>query len=420
MRNVASVVWFGGVIGLWGGLVGCGEEEPAPVAETRAFPAAEAKQAIATYKALAHGVYGESVAGAKKLQAAVDALAAGPDEAKLAAAKQAWIDARIPYNQNDVFRFYGGPIDDEETGPEGAINAWPLDENYIDATRDEPGAGIINQPEKFPTIDEALIEGQNEQGGEKNISSGFHAIEFLLWGQDDETPGTGPGKRPATDFADGGTAANPARRRAYLTAAAALLVGHLEQVEAAWRPGVAENYAAEFGVKPSADGTTGDGVKDAVARMIRGMGSLAKAELAGERMTVAFKNRSQEDEHSCFSDTTWFDLRDNALGIQNVWLGQYRGQKVGPGLDAVFRAVDAPLADAVTRDLDTAVSKLKTLAAANDSKPFDVVLTEPDGSPARNEVIEVIKALRSAADGLSLGATRLGLTISLEQPSEEL
>jgi putative iron-regulated protein len=135
---------------------------------------------------------------------------------------------------------------------------------------------------------------------------------------------------------------------------------------------------------------------------------------------VAFKNRSQEDEHSCFSDTTWFDLRDNALGIQNVWLGQYRGQKVGPGLDAVFRAVDAPLADAVTRDLDTAVSKLKTLAAANDSKPFDVVLTEPDGSPARNEVIEVIKALRSAADGLSLGATRLGLTISLEQPSEEL
>ncbi|MCS6899604.1 MAG: imelysin family protein [Myxococcales bacterium] len=420
MRNVASVVWLRLVLGLGGSFLGCGEEDPAPPPETKAFPWAEAQQAITTYKAIAYGVYGESVAGAKKLQSAVDAFVAAPDEAKLAAAKQAWIDARIPYNQNDVFRFYGGPIDHEETGPEGAINAWPLDENFIDYTRDEPNAGIINHPEKFPIIDEALIEEQNEQGGEKNISSGFHAIAFLLWGQDDETAGTGPGKRPFTDFVDGGTATNQARRRAYLKAAAALLVKHLEQVEAAWKPGIVDNYAANFGVKPSADSTTGDGVKDALARMIRGIGSMAKAELAGERMTVAFKNRSQEDEHSCFSDTTWFDLRDNALGLQNVWLGQYRGQKVGPGLDVVFRAVDAPLADTITRDLATAVDKLTSLAAANDSLPFDVMLAEPDGSPARVEVLEVIKALRSAADGLSLGAARLGLTISLEQPSEEL
>jgi putative iron-regulated protein len=422
MNRWTCRVLGGLVVGLGLGLgVGCGEDEAeAPATEGKGFPTAEAQQAITTYKAIAHGVYGESLGRTKALQGAIEALVAAPDEAKLTAAKQAWVDARVIYNQNDVFRFYGGPIDNEETGPEGAINGWPLDENFIDYTRDEASAGIINAPDKFPTVDAGLIEEQNEQGGEKNLSSGYHAIEFLLWGQDDLTPGTGPGKRPASDFVDGGTATNQARRRAYLQASAALLVSHLESVEAAWKPGATGNYAATFGVQPAPDSATQDGVKDAIASMIRGMGSLAKAELAGERMTVAFKNRSQEDEHSCFSDTTWLDLHNNALGIQNVWLGQYRGQKVGAGLDAVFRAIDASLADAITADLDTAVSKLEALAGANDSKPFDVVLAEPDGSPARNETVEVIKALRGAADGLSLGASRLGLTLTLEEPSEEL
>jgi putative iron-regulated protein len=407
-----------GVMAL-GGCSDEAEETPSGGAPVT-FPTAEAQQAITTYKTIAQAVYGESVAGARSLKGAIDAFAASPDEAKLTAAKQAWVSARLPYNQNDVFRFYNGPIDNEETGPEGAINGWPLDENYVDYTRDEASAGIINLPEKFPTLDGATLADQNEVGGEANLATGYHAIEFLLWGQDDMTPGTGAGKRPVTDFVDGGTAANQARRRAYLQAATDLLITHLEAVEAAWKPGVADNYAANFGVKPDANSTSNDGVKDAVANMIRGMGSLAKAELSGERMTVAYKNRSQEDEHSCFSDTTWDDLHGNALGIQNVWLGQYRGQKVGPGLDAVFRAVDGALADAITADLNEAVSKLKALQAAQATVPFDVMLAEPDGSPSRLATAEVIKALKRAADGLSLGASKLGLSIELEQPSEEL
>lgn len=418
MRSVLRILGLMGVMALSGCSDGA-EENPAGGAPAT-FPTAEAQQAITTYKTIAQAVYGESVAGARSLKGAIDAFVASPDEAKLTAAKQAWVSARLPYNQNDVFRFYNGPIDNEETGPEGAINGWPLDENYIDYTRDEAGAGIINLPEKFPTLDGATLADLNEVGGETNLATGYHAIEFLLWGQDDMTPGTGAGKRPVTDFVDGGTAANQARRRAYLQAATDLLITHLEAVEAAWKPGFADNYAANFGVKPDANSTSNDGVKDAVANMIRGMGSLAKAELAGERMTVAYKNRSQEDEHSCFSDTTWDDLHGNALGIQNVWLGQYRGQKVGPGLDAVFRAVDGALADAITADLDEAVSKLKALQAAQATVPFDVMLAEPDGSPSRLATAEVIKALKRAADGLSLGASKLGLSIELEQPSEEL
>ena len=49
------------------------------------------------------------------------------------------------YSPTEVFRFYGGPIDDDN-GPEGLLNAWPLDEVFIDYVLGNPDAGIINDP----------------------------------------------------------------------------------------------------------------------------------------------------------------------------------------------------------------------------------------------------------------------------------
>ena len=82
-------------------------------------------------------------------------------------------------------------------GPEGLINAWPLDEAYIDYVEGDPAAGVVNDPDTYPTIDAELLTSLNEQGGEANISTGWHAIEFLLWGQDLSTdgPGDAPGHR---------------------------------------------------------------------------------------------------------------------------------------------------------------------------------------------------------------------------------
>lgn len=410
------------VISLLVGLVACGDDsdDGAQPPATAAFPAEQAKLVVETYKTLAHEVYEGSVGGAEKLKTAVDAFVLAPDEAKHQAAKDAWVAARLPFNQNDAFRFYNGPIDRDPGGPEGDLNGWPLDENFIDYTRDEAEAGLINRPDLVAKIDVEVIRGKNGEGGEKNLSVGYHAIEFLLWGQDDVAPGQGAGKRPYTDFVDGGTAKNQSRRRDYLQAATTLLIEQLKGVEEQWEPGVAGNYASTFGVKADEGSLTNDGLKDAIANMIRGMGSLAKAELSGERMTVAFKNKAQEDEHSCFSDTTWLDLRGNALSIQNVWLGQYEGKPLGPGLNTVIQAVDAGLAAQITADLDTAVSRLKTLADSNATAPFDLVISEPDGSASRTLMVDAIKALKSAADGLAKGANRLGLSIELEKPSEEL
>ena len=394
----------------------CGSDEDEGTSNgsaTTKLPTAASAQALTDYVQVVNLNYAEVLAGARALQTAIDAFVAAPSEATHKAAKDAWIAARTPYGPSEAFRFYEGPIDNEQDGPEGLINAWPLDENYIDYTREQPTAGNINDHSK--PLDPASIEAANEnggaEGGEKAISTGYHAIEFLLWGQDDATPGLGSGKRPFTDYVSGptGTAANQARRGTYLKTIAQLLVGHLESVADQWKPGQA-NYAADFVKDPQT--SLGD--------ILSALGSMAKAELSGERMTVAYRNRSEEDEHSCFSDNTAADLLGNGLGLQNVWLGRY-GSFQGTGIEKVVNAVDPALAAATTTDINTSVAKLQALVdLQNAGKPIDVVIQAADGSPERLAMLEAIQSLKKVASDVERVATALGLSVQFEEPSETL
>ena len=174
-----------------------------------AGPSDDAAQAtVDHYAAGVHAAYEASLESATELDAAIDAFLADPTDETLDAAKQAWLTARDDYGLTEAFRFYGGPIDNETDGPEGLINAWPLDEAYIDYVEGDATAGVVNDPDTYPTIDAEVLTSLNEQGGEANISTGWHAIEFLLWGQDLSTDG--PGERPVTDY----TTADNADRRA--------------------------------------------------------------------------------------------------------------------------------------------------------------------------------------------------------------
>lgn len=403
------------------GLAGCGSDNGSESGSGSGdkLPTALADQALADYKRVVRASYADVLQTATSLRSAVDAFAAAPSEATQNAAKQAWIASRVPYSQSEAFRYYDGPIDDPMTGPEPLINGWPLDELYIDYTRDTPQSGIINELTDYPQLTKELLERANEARGEKALSTGYHAIEFLLWGQDDPTPGTGPGKRSFKDYLpqdQGGTAANAERRRTYLTLAAELLVDNLRSVTDAWAEGNPSNFAASFGVKP--DEVGGDARKEAVSKVLRAIGTFAKAELSGERMSVAFESRSQEDEHDCFSDITSSDLLGGALGIQNVWLGRYRDFD-GVGFDALVAAVDPSVANQMTSDIATAVTKLGALVALQDAgKPLDVVIQAADGSPERTAMVEAIQALKQVGTDVERVATTLGLSVQIPEPSE--
>lgn len=378
-------------------LCGCGDSDPL----------ANADAVVTNYADNVHRGYEDVLSSAKALQSAVQAFVDAPSQQTQKAAKDAWIAARLPYGPTEAFRFYGGPIDNEDSGPEGFVNAWPLDENFIDYTRDDENAGIINRSDLFPQISKEVLRAQNELGGEKNIATGYHAIEFLLWGQDDLDPmQPSAGSRPFSDFVSGaaGSAKNQERRAAYLKTLSDLLIEDLTPIEEAWHPGQ-ENYRKAFLSDK----------KQALTRMLTGIGSLANAELSGERMTVAFKNRSQEDEHSCFSDNTSADLLGNGLGLAFVWRGSWN-DKDGPGIDDLVREQDAALADQIDADMSAMLDALKAL----EKTPFDTAIASPDGSPERTRVLDAINAVKKVAGDIVPAGEVLGLSFQVENPSESL
>jgi putative iron-regulated protein len=363
--------------------------------------ATEPGAVLQNYAAIAQATYADALQAAQALQKAVDAFNSKPSEAGLEAARKAWIAAREPYGQTEVFRFYGGPIDDDKD-IEGRLNAWPLDEAYIDYVKGKSDSGLINNP-KAPLSIERLIK-LNARGGETNVATGYHAIEFLLWGQDFNP--NGPGQRPYTDFVDGqGT--NADRRRMYLKLVTDQVVADLQYLTAQWADGQA-NYRAEF-------------VKDkpelALRKVLTAMAVLSSAELAGERMQVALDNQDQEDEHSCFSDNTHRDIVTNALGIRNVLLGQYKridGSSVsGPGIKDLVADKDAKLAGQLVADFTAGVTTAEAIQA-----PFDQEIIGKKDAPGRKRVQAAIAALNKQTGTLVKAARTLGIKKMSVAPSE--
>lgn len=375
-----------------GFLAGCGPSEPAGPLLSQSAP-----KVIDGYAQLVFATYTDVLAGTNTLDTSVKTFVANPSDATLTAAKQAWLDARVSYGQSEAFRFYGGPIDDAD-GPEARINAWPLDESYIDYVEGNPMSGIINDPMTYPSLDAPLLVSLNEKDGEKNIAAGYHAIEFLLWGQDMNA--MGPGNRPFTDYVvgAGGTAANQDRRGLYLQTTSTLLVNDFTPVVAEWAEGGA--YRSAFVKLPA---------EEAVRRILLGMGSLSGAELAGERMQVAYDTKEQEDEHSCFSDNTISDLAANARSIQNVYLGKY-GMLDVPGLDEIVRERDPALDQRMQDQLAASIAAIEAIPA-----PFDQAMMGADTSEGRMRMAAAIKALRTQTTTIVDIALLLGISLNIEE-----
>jgi putative iron-regulated protein len=356
---------------------------------------AQAVSADAVARHYASGVqaaYDDALAASLDLQKAVQAFAAAPSPAGLKAARKAWLAAREWYGPTEAFRFYAGPVDDDK-GPEGRINAWPLDESYIDYVKGKAAGGIIAN-RKQP-ITKAALAKLNEKGGEENIATGWHAIEFLLWGQDFND--NGPGDRSFEDYVDG-KSPHADRRRQYLLAVTELLVDDLRSLAGAWAPG-APNYRGRFET---------EGL-EAIRKMVVGIGSLSRGELAGERLEVAMNTQDQEDEHSCFSDNTHRDVVLNATGIQNVWLGRYarRDGSVlqGPSLQDLVAAADGQVADRTTRDIAATVAAAQAI-----QPPFDREIVGGKDAAGRKRVQAVIDGLIQQSKDLPQAAAAVGVT----------
>lgn len=368
------------------------------------FDPSLAARVVQSYAALLHAAYSDAAARAEDLERAIGAFAAAPSAEGLEACKAAWIAGRGPYLQTEVARFYEGPVDGGSDAPELFLNAWPLDESYIDYVAGLPQAGLINDPAGFPRIDAESLRAANEKGGETHISTGWHALEFLLWGQDLEI-GAGGGRRSFRDYVDGGgTASHEARRRDYLRACAAMLVRDLRFLRDQWAPGNPHNYRAWFvGLEP----------RGALIKIMSGAGTLAFGELRGERLLVPYNTKDREDEHSCFSDTTHLDHVGDAIGLRNVWEGTYassdgKHDHRGPGLADLARAVDPALARETEEKLAQAIEALRS----PDLQPFEAAIRGTDDQAGRRAVKAAMARLSEFTTAFFTLASRMDLSIT--------
>ena len=367
-------------------LAGCGGDDNKSVPSERKAAVAE------HYADMVYAEYGTSIASATKMGDAIDRFLADPNTTRLASARRAWLTARDDYIVTEPFRFYGGPIDDPKTGPEGLINAWPMDEAYIDYVRGDTRAGIINDRKAYPKITEAVIVESNEKGGETNISSGWHAIEFLLWGQDRSA--SGPGARPASDYT---SAANSARRATYLRLTTERLLRDLRSVRTPWAPDGA--YRTSFVDDPDA----------ALTKILRGIGTLNSHELAGERMAVALESKDQEDEHSCFSDNTNADVTNDLKGIEMAYTGDVPGAAAGTSLQALVSEVDPDLARTLGAELAATLKQAQDFPAT-----FERMIAAPSGSPDNKALADTISAIEAQGELLAKAAEALDVKVNFK------
>ncbi|KEA62467.1 Iron-regulated protein A precursor [Marinobacterium lacunae] len=386
------------------------------------------------YAELALTVYSDALTSANTLHDAVKALIENPSEETLKSAREAWIAARVPYQQSEAFRFGNSVVDDWE----GRVNAWPLDEgliDYVDADSygaesyenpfytanviANPSLKISGQTIDATTITPELIQQLHEiDGVEANVASGYHAIEFLLWGQDLHGTKPGAGERPYTDYAiDNCTGGNCDRRGQYLESATRLLVQDLQEMVNNWKEGGAAR--AELEAKSASEG---------LASITTGMGSLAYGELGGERTKLGLMLHDPEEEHDCFSDNTHWSHYYDAKGIQNVYLGQYTridGTEVkGPSLSDLVSASDADLDKKMRAQLDNtqAAGQAMVDSAANGA-PFDVMIASgnTEGGQLVQNFVDSLVAQTGITEEiiaeLALGDVAIEGSDSLDNPS---
>jgi len=387
---------------------------------------------VETYADIAQAAYEDSLATAGALDAAIAALIAKPSQATLLAARAAWIAARAPYQQTEVFRFGNAIVDDWE----GKVNAWPLDEGLIDyvaasygTEADENALYTVNvianasltingRKVDASTITPALLQDSLHEAEEveANVATGYHALEFLLWGQDLNGTEAGAGSRPASDFDTANCTGGHCDRRAqYLKAASELLLSDLADMAANWgADGEARNTLL-------ADPQAG------LSAILTGMGSLSYGELAGERMKLGLLLHDPEEEHDCFSDNTHNSHYFDQLGVRNVYTGRYRridGSVVdGPSVSDLVAAADTGLDAEIRTKLETTVTAMAVMKARAESvEAYDQMIGEANAQgnavvqTAIDGLIDQTRSIERAVATLNLGAIAFEGSDSLDNP----
>lgn len=269
---------------------------------------------IRNHAAIAYAVYSDALFQATNLQTAIASFVTDPTDDGLSESRLAWRNAYYAYLQCAALQFSNGPVDDDRDLSR-QIGKWPINPSLIDYTTGQFG-GLISDSAELPNVTLDALQALNGPDVNRPTTIGFHAIEFLLWGEDDDDVALlTAGNRTFLDYNGADSSIqNTVRRSKYLRVCSEILVSQLGVLTNEWDSLGSKNYRKDF---------IGLEVNSALKNILTGMGTLAKSEISERALEKPVSASSQDLEVSNYSDNTITDFIAMTNSLDIFYRGTY-------------------------------------------------------------------------------------------------
>ena len=117
----------------------------------------------------------------EQLQSSTTEFLSAPNSTNQKQAKRAWLQAHKAFLGSNLFSLVS------QNQLIFQIDAWPIQEGFLDSIPNYPQSGIIN--DLTVAIDTESLQEQHGITDSREVSLGFHALEFLIFGRTPENFG---------------------------------------------------------------------------------------------------------------------------------------------------------------------------------------------------------------------------------------
>ncbi len=264
------------------------------------------------------------------------------------------------------------------TPPSEYIDAWPMLAGYIDYTADHPRSGIVF--DTTVSIEPAGLIDQHQLTDASEVSIGFHAMEFLLWGED--------GGRPLADFETNAEGEEVQRRRLYLAALCRLLETQVRQVATAWDSMLDASRVA---------GSVAD--QHELRKRLSGLRAIIRTELLKRRLE-ALQGTSDPDLECAFGGPPLCGLAALGSTLQTLYVGD-AGNTPRRDLAGLAAAIDPQLGSGLEHTVHDALESLYKLAYPDQLGALSQSIASLQGWASETRTLQqaMSGATGAAADG---------------------
>jgi putative iron-regulated protein len=327
----------------------------------------------------------------EKFQSSIATLTDQTNIENLNLSKQAWLNAHSAYELTTLHRYYATQLIGEQNSLalmqlQYQINHWPIVPGYIDYVDGYPDSGIVHDINV--NLDADSLREQHGSFDVSEVTLGFHAIEFLLWGYDADFVA-----RPATDF-DAVLELTPKeiesgytleqlsnnRRRLFLTIVADTLVKDFLALQSLWldeEPSISQRIESISGT-------------ELIVILADSMSAMLTQELLLRSLYPMLNGDFVESVQSPYSRSTQNAVSSQLSGLERLLLE--RQTENGTTLDLVFSAISDEFSEFFYQNFDASKACLVLLYSSREGD---------SASPAtarETEVVECINLLTNIID----------------------